>query len=254
MPDRELAGQVAIVTGAAAGIGRAIATELAAAGAAIVIADQSGAAEAAAELAGPDTPTLGLAVDVSSESDTAEMARRALSKFGQIDILVNNAGLFVTTHSGPFDTIPVAEWRHVMDVNVLGIHLCSRAVVSSMRERASGVIVNITSGTAFKGTPYRLHYVASKGAVISLTRALARELGADGVRVNAIAPGFTLSSSILERAGDFAEVISEQRASRALARDEVPEDIAGAVRFLCGPGAAFITGQTLVVDGGSYMH
>ena len=194
MDGKELAGQVAVVTGRATGIGRAIAGELNAAGAAVVIADKKGA-QAAAEELGP--PTLGLEVDVASEQDTAAMGMRVSEEFGRIDILINNAGLFTTLYSGPFDTIPLDEWGEVMNVNVLGVHLCSRAVVGAMRRQRAGVIVNLTSGTAFKGTPYRLHYVTSKGAIIALTRALGRELGADGIRVNAIAPGLTLSPSIM---------------------------------------------------------
>jgi len=254
MPDRELSDQVAIVTGGATGIGRSIASELARAGASVVIADTQGAVAAAAQLADAGTAALGLAVDVADERDVADMAEQTLLRFGRIDCLINNAGLFASLSSGPFEGIPLEEWRRVMDVNVLGIHLCSRAVIGTMRAVGTGAIVNISSGTAFKGTPYRLHYVASKGAVISMTKALARELGKDGVRVNAIAPGFTLSPSVLDEYDIFAQVAEEQRISRAIQRDESPEDIAGAVRFLCGPGASFITGQTIVVDGGSYLH
>jgi NAD(P)-dependent dehydrogenase (short-subunit alcohol dehydrogenase family) len=254
MQDRELSGHVAIVTGGATGIGRSIAAELAQAGAGVVIADTQGAVTAAALLADAGTAALGLAVDVTDEGDVAEMARQTLLRFGRIDCLINNAGLFASLSSGPFESIPLEEWRRVMDVNVLGIHLCSRAVIGAMRAAGTGTIVNISSGTAFKGTPYRLHYVASKGAVISMTKALARELGKDGVRVNAIAPGFTLSPSIMDKFDIFAQVAEEQRTGRAIQRDESPEDIAGTVRFLCGPGASFITGQTIVVDGGSYLH
>ncbi|HXS45612.1 MAG TPA: SDR family oxidoreductase, partial [Solirubrobacteraceae bacterium] len=233
--------KVAIVTGGARGIGRAIADGLAAQGARIVVADLEGADEAAGRY--PDG--VGLTVDVSSESDVERMATDAVERAGGIDVLVNNAGLYASLAMRPFDQIPLDEWRRVMDVNVASMFLACRAVVPRMRPRG-GRIVNISSGTPFRGVPFLLHYVTSKGAIVALTRALAKELGGDDILVNCVAPGFTISAGVQEH----PEVIDALRdvsvAARTLKRDQVPEDVVGAVVFLCGPGAAFITGQTMV--------
>jgi NAD(P)-dependent dehydrogenase (short-subunit alcohol dehydrogenase family) len=245
-----LDGQVAIVTGGAQGIGRAIADRLAADGARIVIADLKGAEEAAAAF--PDG--VGLTVDVGSEDDVARMTAETVGRCGRIDILVNNAGLYASLAMRPFDQIPVEEWRQVMDVNVLSMFLTCRAVVPRMREQGGGRIVNISSGTPFRGVPFLLHYVTSKGAIVALTRALAKELGPDNVLVNCVAPGFTMSDGV----NAHPEVIEALRdvsvSARTIKRDQVPDDVVGAVAFLCGPGATFITGQTMVIDGGQYFH
>jgi NAD(P)-dependent dehydrogenase (short-subunit alcohol dehydrogenase family) len=245
-----LDGKVAIVTGGAQGIGRAIADALAADGARIVVADLKGADEAAAGF--PDG--VGLTVDVASEDDVARMTSETIERCGAIDILVNNAGLYASLAMRPFEQIPVQEWRQVMDVNVLSMFLTCRAVVSHMRAQGGGRIVNISSGTPFRGVPFLLHYVTSKGAIVALTRALAKELGADEILVNCVAPGFTMSAGVQEH----PEVIEALRdisvSARTLKRDQVPEDVVGAVAFLCGPGAAFITGQTMVIDGGQFFH
>ncbi|CAA9516129.1 MAG: 3-oxoacyl-[acyl-carrier protein] reductase [uncultured Solirubrobacteraceae bacterium] len=245
-----LDGRVAIVTGGAQGIGRAIADGLAAEGARIVIADLRGAEAAAGRY--PDG--VGLTVDVASEADTARMAEETVARCGRIDILVNNAGLYATLAMRPFDQIDVDEWRRVMDVNVMSMFLTCRAVVPHMRAQGGGRIVNISSGTPFRGVPFLLHYVTSKGAIVALTRALAKELGGDEVLVNCVAPGFTMSEGVR----DNQEVVKALRevslASRTLKRDQEPEDVVGAVVFLCGPGASFVTGQTMVIDGGQYFH
>ena len=247
---RSLDGRVAIVTGAAQGIGNAIAKGLAAEGARIVVADLARADEAAAKLDG----SMGLTVDVADDAQVDRMVRDVVDRCGRIDILVNNAGLYASLPMRPFTDIPVDEWRQVMDVNVLSMFLTCRAVVPHMRERGGGRIVNISSGTPFRGVPFLLHYVTSKGAIVALTRALAKELGGDDVLVNCVAPGFTISDGVREH----PEVIDALRevsiAARTLKRDQEPDDIVGAVVFLCGPGAAFVTGQTIVIDGGQYFH
>jgi NAD(P)-dependent dehydrogenase (short-subunit alcohol dehydrogenase family) len=245
-----LAGQVAIVTGGAQGIGRAIADRLAADGARIVIADLKGAEEAAAAF--PDG--VGLTVDVGSEDAVARMTAETAERCGRIDILVNNAGLYASLAMRPFDQIPVDEWRQVMDVNVLSMFLTCRAVVPRMREQGGGRIVNISSGTPFRGVPFLLHYVTSKGAIVALTRALAKELGPDSVLVNCVAPGFTMSDGVHEHPEVIEALRDVSVSARTIKRDQVPEDVVGAVAFLCGPGATFITGQTMVIDGGQYFH
>jgi NAD(P)-dependent dehydrogenase (short-subunit alcohol dehydrogenase family) len=245
-----LDGKVAIVTGGAQGIGRAIADQLAADGARIVIADLKGAEEAAADF--PDG--VGLTVDVASEDDVARMAAETIERCGAIDILVNNAGLYASLPMRPFEQIPVQEWRQVMDVNVLSMFLTCRAVVPHMRAQGGGRIVNISSGTPFRGVPFLLHYVTSKGAIVALTRALAKELGGDEVLVNCVAPGFTMSDGVHEHPEVIEALRDVSVGSRTLKRDQVPADVVGAVAFLCGPGATFITGQTMVIDGGQYFH
>ena len=154
----------------------------------------------------------------------------------------------------PFLEIPVDEWRRVMDVNVLGMFLAARATVPKMRENGGGAIVNISSGTVFRGVPFLLHYVTSKGAVVALTRALAKELGKDGIRVNCVAPGFTLTESVRAQPEVLDALREVSVAARTIQRDETPEDVAGAVAFLCTPDAGFVTGQTLVIDGGQFFH
>jgi NAD(P)-dependent dehydrogenase (short-subunit alcohol dehydrogenase family) len=247
-----LEGRTAIVTGAGRGIGKALAKRLAADGATVVIADLDGYDVAAAELAQSGARTLGLKVDVSSESDTARMAERALEAFGRIDILVNNAAMFATVTIGPFEHIPVAEWKRLLEINVVGVALCCKAVAPHMRRRKSGRIVNIASAAPLKGVPEFLHYISSKGAVIAMTRGLARELGKDGITVNAVAPGLTLSDATVGRAEHLRNHDNSVRA-RAIQRPQRPEDLAGVVSFLASDDAGFMTGQTVVVDGGSAM-
>jgi NAD(P)-dependent dehydrogenase (short-subunit alcohol dehydrogenase family) len=245
-----LDGKVAVVTGAAQGIGAAIARGLAAEGARIVVADMQRADEAAAEY----TDGVGVEVDVSDEASVAHLADEVGARCGGADILVNNAGLYASLAMRPFTEIPADEWRTVMDVNVLSMFLTARAFVPVMRARGGGRIVNISSGTPFRGVPFLLHYVTSKGAVVALTRALAKELGRDDILVNCVAPGFTMSEGVKEH----PEVVDALRdvsvSARTLQRDQQPEDVVGAVVFLCGPGATFITGQTMVIDGGQYFH
>ena len=245
-----LEGKVAVVTGAAQGIGNAIAEGLAVEGARIVVADLNRADEAAQEFEGG----IGLTVDVANEVQVECMAQEVVERCGAIDILVNNAGLYASLQMRPFTEIPVEEWRQVMDVNVLSMFLTTRAVVPRMREQGGGRIVNISSGTPFRGVPFLLHYVTSKGAIVALTRALAKELGRDDVLVNCVAPGFTMSEGVREHPEVIEALREVSVSSRTLQRDQEPEDVVGAVVFLCGPGATFVTGQTIVIDGGQYFH
>jgi NAD(P)-dependent dehydrogenase (short-subunit alcohol dehydrogenase family) len=245
--------KVAIVTGAGSGIGKALATRLARDGASVVVADLQKYDQAAAEIAkATGSKTLGIETDVSVEDQVDRMALQTMKTFGRIDILVNNAAIFSSLELRPFEKISAAEWRKVMDVNTLGVFLCCRACAPHMRAAGGGRIINLASGAPLKGVPNFLHYISSKGAVIAMTRGLARELGKDRITVNALAPGFTLSETVAKdpahmRQGEIT------RASRAIQRDETPEDLVGAVSFLASDDAAFITGQTLVVDGGSAM-
>ena len=244
-----LGGQVAIVTGAAQGIGRKIAEGLAGEGAKVVVADLKAPGEVAAALGG-----LAVAVDVSDQQACEQMAQAAIDAYGRIDVLVNNAGIWSSLLPTPFDELSVQEWKRVFDVNVLGTYLATRAVTPSMRQAKRGRIINISSGTPFKGVPLFLHYVTSKGAVITMTRALAKELGADNVLVNAVAPGFTLSDGVMENQTQLEQLQEVSAKARVLVRDQYPEDVVGAVLFFASDESSFITGQSLVVDGGAYFN
>ena len=245
-----LDGKVAVVTGAAQGIGRALAEGLSREGARIVVADLKGAEDAAAAF--PDG--VGVTADVADEGSVQHLVDEALDRCGSIDVLVNNAGLYASLEMRPFTEIPLEEWNRVMEVNVASMFLTCRAVVPAMRAQGGGKIVNISSGTPFRGVPFLLHYVTSKGAIVAFTRALARELGKDNVLVNCVAPGFTMSDGVK----DHPEVIEKLRdasvASRTIQRDQVPEDVVGATVYLAGPYSDFVTGQTIVIDGGQYFH
>ena len=249
-----LKDRVAIVTGGATGIGLAIVRRLVDEGAAVVIADIRGADEAASGLASSNQPVVPIEADVSSEDSVNLMVQRTIERLGRIDILVNNAAVSASLALTPFEKLTVAEWRHVLEVNTIGVFLCCRAVAPHMRASKSGRIVNITSGTAFKGAPYLLHYVASKGAVMSMTRSLARELGGDNITVNAVSPGYTLSKGNLENTEFLAAHRQAAISGRVLQRDAWPEDLVGAVAFLASDDAAFMSGQILAVDGGSVFH
>ena len=188
-----LDGQVAIVTGAGQGIGRKIAEGLAGEGANVVVADLRGADDAASALGG-----VAVHVDVSDQAECERMAQAAIDAYGRIDVLVNNAGIWSSLVATPFEQLSVDEWQRVFDVNVMGMFLATRAVAPHMRQAKRGRIINIASGTPYKGVPFFMHYVASKGAVIAMSRVMAKELGADNILVNTIAPGFTLSDGVLE--------------------------------------------------------
>jgi NAD(P)-dependent dehydrogenase (short-subunit alcohol dehydrogenase family) len=249
-----LAGRVAIVTGAAQGIGARYARALAAEGAALVCCDVSDAEPVAAQIRAAGAEAIALRTDVTAAESTRVMAAAAIEAYGRIDILVNNAGLFTHLAMKPFDQIDAAEWDRVMAVNVRGPFECAKAVVPQMRTQGYGKIVNIASGTVFKGAPLLLHYVSSKGAVVAMTRAMARELGDAGIRVNTLAPGLTASENTLANPAWQGAVAANNIASRAIKREVTPEDLCGTLVYLVSAESDFVTGQVIVVDGGSVMH
>ncbi|BEH13067.1 SDR family NAD(P)-dependent oxidoreductase [Marinobacter shengliensis] len=237
-------GSVVIVTGGSQGIGLAVARDLATRGMRVVIADLVNAQRSARSLQDLGLAVCGYDVDVSDPDQVEALVAYTLEEYGAIDALVNNAGIYSSLVPTGFESLTAEDWRRVLDVNVLGLFLCCKAVIPAFRQAGQGSIVNISSGVAFKGNPLMAHYVASKGAVISLTRALATECGEHRVRVNSVAPGFTLSDGVK----------GPSLKGRVLSRDMTAEDLVGAVAFFVGNESAFITGQTLVVDGGAYFH
>jgi NAD(P)-dependent dehydrogenase (short-subunit alcohol dehydrogenase family) len=249
-PVTRLAGRVAIVTGGARGIGLAYARRLLAEGARVTIADIVDPAPAVADLDGGDR-VLGVTVDVGIADSARAMAEATHGRFGRIDILVNNAAIFATLRPQPFDAIPEHEWERVMAVNVKGVWNATKAVVPAMRAQGGGRIINVASAIVPKGTALLLHYVASKGAVVAMTRALARELAPDGITVNAVAPGLILSDTVQANPDITGFQVEAVRAVRSIKRDGYPEDVEGAVVFLASDDSAFMSGQTLIVDGGS---
>ncbi len=253
---KRLEGRVAIVTGGGHGIGKAYALRLAAEGAKVVIAelDEAAAKAVAEELNNRGDEALAVRTDVSDPASVENMVSATLQRFGRIDVLVNNAAVFATVpmSRSPFDEISIEEWDLMMSVNIKGTWLASRAVVPQMRKQQYGKIINVSSGTALKGSPSRIHYVTSKAGILGFTKTLANEVGKDNICVNCVAPGSTLSEenpddSILRMRSDAIH-------TRALKRVQTPEDLTGAVVFFASSDSDFITGQTLVVDGGSCLH
>lgn len=244
-----LKDRVVIVTGGAVGIGRVYAQRFLAEGARVVIGDVVESAEAVRALEGMGE-VLGVRVDVTSEPAVQELVRRTVERFGGVDVLVNNAALAASLLPTPFDQISVADWDTVMAVNVKGSWLCARAVAPHMKLAGRGKIINIASTLVLRGAPFMAHYIASKGAVVALTRALARELGEFGIAVNVIAPGLTLSETMKQNPST-ARLTPVAVQGRAFKRDQTPADLEGAVVFLASSDSDFMTGQTVVVDGGS---
>ncbi len=248
-----LDGRVAIVTGAAQGIGAAFARAMAAEGAKIAIADLDTGDAVVDELKAGGAEAIDVPTDVADEDSCKAMVARTVEAFGGLDIIVNNAAVFTTMERKPFDQISVEEWDKVLAVNTKGVWLCCKAAVPEMRKKKYGKVISICTGRIFKGSPFFLHYDASKAAVLGITRALARELGDDNISVNAIAPGSTMSENVLKRTNWMGGGPERTRATRAIKQDETPEDLVGACLYLASADSDFVTGQTIVVDGGSAM-
>jgi NAD(P)-dependent dehydrogenase (short-subunit alcohol dehydrogenase family) len=244
----ELAGRCALITGAGGGLGRAFALGFATAGARVAAVDLDGAAAAATARAVSEAggESVAIGADVADEASTAKMASAAFDAFGSIDVLINNAAVYAGLQRRPFDQIEVADWDRVMAVNLRGPWLCAKACAAALRD-GGGAIINVASATVMSGSPLWAHYVASKSALIGLSRVMARELGDDGVRVNVLAPGFTLTEASRELIDD-AESYGVARG--AIKRGLQPQDIVGTAVFLASDASSMITGQTLVVDGG----
>lgn len=249
-----LSGRVAIVTGSAQGIGSRYAQALASEGAAVVCADIIDASMVVDSIISRGGRAIKALLDVTSSESARQMAELTFETFGKIDILVNNAGLFTNLALQPFEEITSSEWDKVMAVNVRGPFECAKAVLPFMRNQSYGKIVNIASGTVFKGAPMLLHYVSSKGAVVAMTRSMARELGDYGIRVNTLAPGLTASENTLSNPAWQGAVSANNIASRAIKREVTPEDLCGSLVYLVSQASDFVTGQVIVVDGGSVMH
>ncbi len=247
-----LESEVAIVTGGAKGLGAEFAKALAAEGAVAVLADIANGSRVVNSIRERGGSAVEIRTDVSDEEAVKQLIHTVRSRFGRIDILVNNAAVYASLAPQAFQEIDVGLWDRVMAVNVRGSFLMAKHVTPAMIERGAGKIINVSSGTAYKGQPTLMaHYVTSKGAIISLTRALSRELGEYGIRVNTLAPGLVLSESILENRPHLEMSEEGVIASRAIKRHGHPADLIGALLFLASSDSAFVTGQTLAVDGGS---
>ena len=246
-----LKDRVAIVTGAGQGIGRAFAKTFAAAGAIAIIAERNAktAASVSAEIMKAGGKALAVETDIADPASVAEMVEVVDDEYGRIDILVNNAAIFSTLEMRPFEQIPLDEWNEVMRVNITGQMLCARAVLPAMRRARWGRIINMSSGAVSLGRPNYLHYITSKSALIGMSRSMARELGPDGITVNALLPGATFTE--IERKTVTPAQKEKIVAMQCVPRAETPDDLVGTALFLASEASAFITGQTINVDGGA---
>lgn len=246
-----LKGRVAIITGAARGIGKAFALRFAREGAFVAVADIIDCADTLRAIRAAGSEGLAITADVSKEHEVAGMTGEVAERFGKIDILVNNASINGSHMQKPFHEITEEEWDRMMAVNVKGMFFCSKAVFPYMKEAGKGKIINLSSTTIFKGVPEFLHYVSSKGAIAAFTKGLAREVGKYGICVNAIAPGFTVSDVFKNSTAEHKRSRAEERAFK---RDEAPEDLEGTAVFLASDDSDFITGTVITVDGGGVMR
>ena len=240
-----------IVTGAATGIGQAFALGAAAQGAHVLVADLNAADETMDLIKSQGGRASYARVDVSDEASVQAMAEAALKATGRIDGLINNAAYFREVKLTPFEELDPLIWDRIFQVNVKGVWLCCKAVMPAMRARHSGSIVNIASVVAVAGQPGYLHYVATKGAVLSMTKGLAKECGKDGVRCNVIAPGFVITDATKNRPIEWQQSFLK---ARALSREQRPDDLVGTALYLLSDLAGFVSGQTIVVDGGHIMY
>jgi 3-oxoacyl-[acyl-carrier protein] reductase len=250
----DFSGRSVLITGGGKGIGKVYAEEFAKAGARVAAADidVEAAKSVAASLGKAGHEVVAIGVDIADEASTKAMAAAVLERFGSIDVLINNASLMSALPRRSWLEIPVEEWDRVMAVNLRGMFLTCRAAFPAMKTQGRGKIVNISSSRVWEGTPNRLHYTTSKAGVIGFTRALAREVAAFGITVNALTPGMTQSETqVATSSGNY---LATRIAGRAIERVQVPADLVGAVMFLASPGSDFMTGQTINVDGGKSMH
>ena len=250
----DVTDKVVAITGAARGLGQEFARSLAAAGAHIVAGDVNDCAETLELVSTEKGRGISARLDVTDAGSAGAMVEAAVSAFGRLDGLINNAALYGALHGGRFDAIDEAEWDAAMAVNVKGIWNCCKAAVPAMRQAGGGSIVNIASLAATYGMPYGLHYTTSKAAVIGLTRGLARELGRDRIRVNALAPSAVITEGTREFFGPKLDrALDAIKTSQTIQRNLVPSDLVGTVMWLLGDASGFVTGQTIAVDGGTVM-
>ncbi len=250
----DLRDKVVAITGAARGLGQEFARSLAAAGARVIAADISDCAATLDLVAAEGGKGIAARLDVTDAGSARAMVEAGLQAFGRLDALINNAALYGALHGGRFDAIDEAEWDAAMLVNVKGIWNCCKAAVPAMRQAGGGSIVNIASLAATYGMPYGLHYTTSKAAVIGLTRGLARELGRDRIRVNALAPSAVITEGTREFFGDKLDrALDTIKAGQTIQRNLMPADLVGTVMWLVADDSGFVTGQTIAVDGGTVM-